>query len=145
MENDKSLIVSKTINADKATIFKALTDEEIMAKWFCAGPDGWSSTVKSNTKIGGNYQIDMHDGEGVTYTHTGTYKELIPNDKIVFSWSSQFVKDTLVTITLEEVEGGTEVKLVHEFLPNEKMVENHTGGWKTILERLSGVLASTSD
>lgn len=143
MANDKSLTVSKIIKADKASIFKALTDEEVMAKWFCAGPDGWSSTVKSDTKVGGVYQIDMHDGEGNTYNHTGTYEEIIPNDKIVFNWSSQFVDNTLVTITLEEVEGGTEVKLVHVFLPNDQMVENHTGGWKTILERLSGVLAST--
>ncbi len=141
MANDKSLTVSKTINADKATIFKALTDEEIMAKWFCAGPDGWSSTVKSDTKLGGSYQVDMHNGEGETYTHTGTYKEVTPNDKIVFSWNSQAVDDTLVTITLTETEGGTEVKLVHEFLPNDQMVENHTNGWTVILERLSGVMA----
>lgn len=139
MSNDKSLTVSKTINADKATIFNALTDEKIMAKWFCAGPDGWSSTVKSNSELGGSYQIDMHNGEGVTYTHTGEYKEVTPNDKIVFSWNSQVVDDTLVTITLSEVEGGTEVKLVHEFLPNEQQVENHTGGWTMILERLHGV------
>lgn len=139
MSNDKSLTVSKTINADKATIFNALTDEKIMTKWFFAGPEGWSATVKSDSKKGGSYKIDMHNGEGTTYTHTGEYKEVSPNDKIVFSWNSQVVNDTLVTITLTEVDGGTEVKLLHEFLPNEQTVEQHTGGWAMILERLSSV------
>ncbi|MEO9884259.1 MAG: SRPBCC domain-containing protein [Balneola sp.] len=140
MSNDKSLTVSKIIKADKATVFNALTDEKIMAKWFCAGPEGWSSTVKSDSKKGGSYQIDMHDGEDVTYTHTGEYKEVTPNDKIVFSWNSQVVEDTLVTITLTAVNDGTEVKLHHEFMPNDQQVENHTGGWTMILERLSAVV-----
>jgi uncharacterized protein YndB with AHSA1/START domain len=141
MSNDKSLTVSKTIKADKATIFNALTDENIMAKWFFAGPEGWSATVKSDSKKGGSYKIDMHNSEGETYSHTGEYKEVSPTDKIVFSWNSQAVTNTLVTITLTEVDGGTEVKLMHEFMPNDQQVENHTGGWTAILERLNGVVS----
>tara|TARA_R110002096_G_scaffold342758_1_gene535815 strand:+ start:4635 stop:5060 length:426 start_codon:yes stop_codon:yes gene_type:complete len=141
MANDKSLTVSKIINADKATIFKALTDEEVMAKWFFAGPEGWSAAVKSESIKGGSYRIDMHNNaEGETYSHTGEYKEITPNDKIVFSWNSHIVTDTLVTITLSEVETGTEVKLMHEFMPNDKQVENHTGGWTMILERLANTV-----
>lgn len=137
MSNNKSLTVSKTINADKATIFNALTDEKIMAKWFFAGPEGWSATVKSDSKKGGTYKINMHNSEGETYSHTGVYKEVTPNDKIVFSWNSHVVTETLVTITLAEVSGGTEVKLQHDFMPNDQQVENHTGGWTMILERLA--------
>lgn len=139
MSNESTLTVKRTINADKETIFKALTDEEIMKKWFFAGPDGWSATVKSKAKVGEEYKIDMH-GENDTYTHTGTFKEVVPNDKIVFTWNSKSVQDTLVTITLTEQNGGTEVKLVHEFMPSKEMKENHTKGWTVILERLDSVV-----
>lgn len=134
--NEHAIEVSKVINADKPSIFKALTDNSIMEKWFYAGPDGWSAAVDAEVKTGGNFKIDMI-GDEETYTHTGEYKEVIENEKIVFTWNSQAVEDTLVTITLSEVDGGTEVKLVHDFMPNEQMQSNHTNGWTAILERLA--------
>ena len=143
MANDRSLTVSKIIQADKATIYKALTDQKIMEKWFCAGPDGWSSSVKNRiTAVGEPYEIHMHNNNGETHSHYGEYKEVIPNEKIVFSWSSQAVENTLVTITLTDVADGTEVSLQHDFMPNEQMVQNHTNGWTVILDRLSGVTAT---
>ena len=48
MSNDKSLTVSKTINADKETIFNALTDERTMAKWFFAGPASHKENIEHN-------------------------------------------------------------------------------------------------
>ncbi len=134
--NEHALEVSKVINADRPSIFKALTDPSIMKKWFFAGPDGWSSTVDANVIKGGMFKIDMH-GEEETYSHKGEYREVIENEKIVFTWNSQSVTDTLVSITLKEVDGGTEVKLVHDFMPNKEMKTNHTNGWTTILERLA--------
>ncbi|MBO6523760.1 MAG: SRPBCC domain-containing protein [Balneolaceae bacterium] len=134
--NEHALEVSKIIDADKASIFKALTDNNIMEKWFFAGPDGWSATVEADVKTGGSYKIDMHSQEE-TYSHHGEYKEVIDNEKIVFTWNSQAVSDTVVTITLTDVEGGIEVKLVHDFMPNEEMKTNHTNGWTAILDRLA--------
>ncbi len=135
MSDNSKLTVKRVIKSDPGTIFKALTDQQIMQKWFFAGPDGWSATVKSKASVGEEYQIDMH-GENDTYTHTGEFREVVPNEKLVFTWNSHAVQDTLVTITLSETDEGTEVTLVHEFLPNEEMVKNHTEGWTVILERL---------
>lgn len=139
MSENSTLTVKRVINSKPESIFKALTDQKIMEKWFFAGPDGWSATVKSKASTGEKYQIDMH-GEDDTYTHTGEFKEVVPNKKLVFTWNSKSVQNTVVTITLKEKEKGTEVTLVHEFLPNEEMVKNHTEGWKAILERLNQVV-----
>ena len=139
MSDQSTLTVTRTIQADKETIFKALTDQNIMQKWFFAGPGGWSATVKSKAVAGEEYQIDMH-GENDTYTHTGEFKEVVPNEKLVFTWNSKAVQDTVVTITLDEKGDATEVKLVHEFMPNKEMIENHTEGWTVILERLDNVV-----
>ena len=57
MSDQSTLTVTRTIQADKETIFKALTDQNIMQKWFFAGPDGWSATVKSKAVAGEEYQI----------------------------------------------------------------------------------------
>lgn len=139
MSKESTLTVTRIINADKKTIFKALTDEKIMEKWFFAGPEGGSATVKSKTTVDGNFQIDMHEEKG-TYTHTGVFKEVVPNEKIVFTWNSHVVEDTVVTVTLSEMGDSTEVKLVHEFMPNKKALEGHTKGWTVILERLDNTV-----
>lgn len=139
MSDDLELTVKRIIHADRETVFKALTDEHIMQKWFFAGEEGWGATVKNDPREGGNYNIDMH-GANDTYRHNGTFKEVIPNEKLVFTWNSQAVQDTVVTITLAEVDGGTEVKLKHEFMPNEEMKKNHTEGWKQILQNLEKVV-----
>ena len=139
MSHESTLTVKRTINADKETIVKALTDENIMEKWFFAGPEGWSASVKSKAVVDEDYKIDIY-GENDTYTHTGIFKEVVPNEKIVFTWNSKSVQDTLVTITLTEQGDATEVKLTHEFMPNQQMIENHTKGWTVILERLDNVV-----
>ncbi len=143
MTNDKStLTVKRVIDADAETLFEALTDQEIMKKWFYASTDnGWSATVENNPREGGKFKVDMHGPED-TYPHKGVYKEIIPNKKIVFTWNSHIVTDTIVTITLDEVDGGTEVKLKHEFMPSEQEKQNHTRGWTAILENLDGVVVS---
>jgi uncharacterized protein YndB with AHSA1/START domain len=132
-----SLEVQRVINAEPQIIFEAITNPEILEQWFYATSD--SATVEANPEIGGSYRIDMHDKEA-TYPHSGTYKEIIPNEKIVFTWNSKAVQDTLVTISLRKVKQGTEVTLKHEFMPDKKQKENHTKGWTVILERLDTLM-----
>lgn len=91
-------------------------------------------------QVGGSYKVDMYGPEG-TYWHTGVYKEIVPHERIVFSWNSQAVTDSVVTITLKKAKEGTEVKLIHEFIPNKGMKIDHEKGWTQILANLESVIA----
>ena len=139
MNKDTTLMVKRVIEADRERLWKALTDPEIMQKWFFAAGDGWSATVENTFKVGGAYKIEMHSPKD-TYSHHGVYKEIVPLQKMVFTWNSQAVTDTKVTVTLKKLNEGTEVVLMHEFMPNEEMKKNHTEGWTQILENLEGVI-----
>lgn len=141
MENEHSLVVTKYIDADRSRVYRALTDPQVMERWFFAGPDGWSATITGEPEVGKSFQIEMH-GPDNTYAHVGFYREVVDNEKLVFSWNSQAVEGSLVTITLSDKNGGTHVKLEHDFLPNETEVEKHTEGWTAILERLEGTAVS---
>lgn len=140
MSDNSTLTVKRMINANPKTIFEALTDEKIMEKWFYADPEGLGATVKTKAAVGEKYQIDMHSQEE-THTHTGEFKEVVPNKKLVFTWNSPVVEGTVVTITLNETKEGTEVTLVHEFMPNEKLYEGHNKGWNVIFDRLENLVA----
>lgn len=141
MSDQSTLTVKRIVNANPETIFEALTDEKIMEKWFYADPEGKGATVKTNASVGGKFQIDMHS-QKETYSHTGEFKEVIPNKKLVFTWNSHAVEDTVVTITLNETKDGTEITLVHEFLPSEEMIQGHNKGWNVIFDNLENILVN---
>ena len=64
---------------------------------------------------------------------TGRNLELIPGERIVQSWrTTQFTnehEDSIITVTLEEVEGGTLLTLVHSNVPDgQTSYEQGAGG-----------------
>ena len=84
----------------------------------------------------------MYAKNGDIYTHVGEYKEISPPDKLVFTWNSDFVQNTVVTLTLSDSDGGTEVTISHELLPEGEMAENHRGGWTGCLNRLETIFSA---
>jgi len=71
----------------------------------------------------------------------GEYRELRPGRKIVFTW--QWEDDeawennvSVVTVELTDRDGGTELRLTHERLPNEASRDGHTRGWNSALDKL---------
>lgn len=134
-----TLIVERVIDVHPKKIFNALTKESLLRQWFYPVKRGFSVEVEFDDIVGGSYQIDMTDPDGKVYMHKGVIKELIPNEKLSFIWNSHVVKNTLVTIQLNEVEQGTKVTLTHEFKPSDK-IEGHDEGWKELLENLDNLL-----
>lgn len=134
MNTDK-LIVKRIINAGIDSVFEAFSKPEIMRMWFYPDED-MSAEVSNTFRVGGGYVIKMHTKTGDTYTHTGEYLEIVSPEKIVFTWNSDFVNDTVVTVTLSEAEDGTEVVLSHDFLPEGELTHKHRSGWGGCLDRL---------
>src|SRR5450756_460319 len=64
---------------------------------------------------------------------TGRNLELVPGERIVQSWrTTQFTdehEDSIITVTLEEVEDGTLLTLVHSNVP-EGQTSYEQGGWQ---------------
>lgn len=147
METDpeSGLIIRRIYNADRKTLFKALTDPEILKQWFFpVREEGWSATVDFNAEVGKNYSITMHDPDGKDYVHSGEFREIIPGQKLVFTWNSHAATDSVVTIELKKVENGTEFTLVHNFLPEDEK-EGHKEGWIELLENLKKLLKSKKE
>jgi uncharacterized protein YndB with AHSA1/START domain len=91
--------------------------------------------------VGGKFRWDLSNAEGEKMTCRGEYRELQPGKKIIFTW--QWEDDetwknhtSLVTVELEDHDGGTELRLTHEQLPNEASRDGHTRGWNSALGKL---------
>lgn len=122
------LVLKRNFKASRDQVFTAWSKPEQMGKWLKPNAE-WTAQTTIDFHVGGRYSNTMIDKDGKGYEHFGEFKEIIPPTKIVFTWSSHCVTDTLVTVELEEVNGETQLTLTHEFLPNEKERDGHNGGW----------------
>ena len=63
--------------------------------------------------------------------------EIEPPKRIAFAWPSEAgTEDTLVTIVLTPVEGGTRLVLTHEKMPSDEDLFSASAGWHVHLDIL---------
>jgi uncharacterized protein YndB with AHSA1/START domain len=108
------------IEASPETVFALLTDPARMRTWL-------AELVEADSRPGGVFRISGPSGVSIE----GTYLEVIPNKKVVFTWGGvEGVKpgQSTVEFLLEPAGGGTLVRLRHYGLPR-PAVEPHRRGW----------------
>lgn len=130
MNDDDFLEVNIHVAALPHTVFPYFTDPSRYAQWM--GTD-----VELEPEPGGAYRVSMREG----LEASGTFVEIDPPHRIVFSWG--WLGDpevppgsTRVEITLEEEKGGTHVTLRHHGLPSAQQIDHHRMGWDMYLDRL---------
>lgn len=158
METTKSktnvLSIKRTFNAPLGKIWKAWSDPETFKKWW--GPQNYTCPeVTIDFKVGGKIHACMKDKKSGKETWSiGTYKEIVPDRKIVVTDSfsdengniisateagmkgmEDFPQTLLVTINLMENNGKTDLSLTHEGIP-EGMQDDCRKGWQESLDKM---------
>jgi uncharacterized protein YndB with AHSA1/START domain len=108
------------IDASPETVFGLLTDPAHMRTWF-------AEVVEADARPGGLFRISGPVGVSIE----GTYLEIIPNRKVVFTWGGvEGLKpgQSTVEFLLTPDGEGTLVTLRHYGLPPPS-VESHRRGW----------------
>ena len=135
-----SLEIKRLIKAPRDRVYAAWTDPAEMKQWF--GPDKVQTRdLIADARVGGEFRWDLTNSEGEEMTMRGEYRELQPGKKIVFAWQwddDEAWKDhtSVVTVELRDCDGGTELRLTHEQLPNKESRDGHTEGWNSALNQL---------
>lgn len=132
--SEPKVVVKRVIKASPEDVFEAFTNPAIMTKWFYGMEDG-SVEVSNKLEVGGTYILNMIAADGKEYRHTGEYKGIVPPEKLVFTWNSEFAQDTVVTVHFRPTGEHTEVTIEHDFLTAEER-ENHRRGWTICLGNL---------
>ena len=139
-----SLEIKRLIKAPRDLVYAAWTDPAQLIQWF--GPEKVQTRdLIAETRVGGKFRWDLTNSEGEKMTCLGEYRELEPGKKIVFTWQwdddeSWENHTSIVTVELSDADGGTELRLTHEQLPNEASRDGHTGGWNSALDKLEKFL-----
>ncbi|HEX5658927.1 MAG TPA: SRPBCC domain-containing protein [Polyangiales bacterium] len=143
MADPISLTVTKFIRADRQKVFAAWVTPEIMDQWFCPR-DLTIADSSSDVRVGGSFHAVM-EGDGKTFTVRGVYREVVANEKLVFThrWDEPEAVETLVTVELTERDGGTLVTLTHTNFRNEETRRGHEQGWQSTLDGLETYFAKS--
>lgn len=139
-----SLTLTRRFRARPEKVWAAWTDPEKLIGWFCttkAKPG--SLRAELDVRAGGRYRIsfDMESGE---YSEVGgVYREVVPNEKLVFSWAwhSTPERESLVTVSIRPDGAGSLMIFTHEQFFDETARDNHAKGWNELFEQLEACLA----
>ena len=137
----EKLILKRIIKAKRQRVFEAWTNPELMKRWLAPG-SMFVGSATVDLRVGGSYLIEMSGGNEigkcVGRAVGGTYKRIIPNQMISFTWGwpGNTTPETLVTVEFRDVENGTEVILTHEGFSNNDDCDKHREGWLGCLEKL---------
>ncbi|GMV79389.1 MAG: activator of HSP90 ATPase [Planctomycetota bacterium] len=136
----QTLILRRTIKAPRKQVYAAWTQPEHLLRWWGAGPEYEPVIAELELKPGGAYRFGMrHKTKGVRHIATGIFKEIVPDTKLVLTWTweGKAQIDTQVTIEFQDAPGGTLLTLTHTGFPAEPMRDDHGQGWSGAMENLA--------
>jgi uncharacterized protein YndB with AHSA1/START domain len=140
-KNLPSVTIVRRIKAPPAKVWAAITQPKLMIQWW--GPDaGPTLRADADVRPGGCFNIIFRLQNGDEHNPTGVYREVVPEKKLVFTWEwpGSRERESLVTFLLKPSDGGTELTLIHEHLPDEEARISHALGWNGLLDKLSAFL-----
>jgi uncharacterized protein YndB with AHSA1/START domain len=142
------LVLKRVFDAPRELVWKVWTDPAHLAQWW--GPKGFTNPrCEWDARPGGAIHIDMRAPDGVVYPMSGTVKEVVEPERLVFASSALDEKgnsmfDVLNTVTLMEERGKTALTLqarvisVTERAP--QYLKGMEMGWNMSLDRLADYL-----
>ena len=154
------LIVERVFDAPHELVWKALTDPEMITRWW--GPRSFTApAVEVDFRVGGKWLFAMQSAdfnEGRPIWSTGVYKEIVPFERIVYTdcfadengnvvsashygMTEDFPMETVVVYQLEDLGGRTKLTVRHEGMPGGEMGEGAGVGWSESLDKLAESLA----
>jgi uncharacterized protein YndB with AHSA1/START domain len=137
-----SLTLKRRLNAPPAKVFDAWTDPQKIMRWF--GPAEVDTFLaECDARVGGGYHIAARAPDGAEHHVTGTYREIVANEKLVFTWAWRGTpeRQSLVTVLLKPDGNGTLLTLTHEQFADETVRDHHQHGWAGSLDKLEKLFA----
>lgn len=128
-------VIKRVLHAGRERVFEAWSDPRLMSRWFFVDPS-WSARVTNDFRVGGTYSIEMVRNDGTIFVAFGEYREIAPPSKLVFTWNSLIVQNTLVTIELRDLRDATELTLTHDLFPDADAARRDAAGWDGCLTNL---------
>jgi uncharacterized protein YndB with AHSA1/START domain len=150
LENE--IVINRVFDLPVSKVWQAWTEAEYFKKWW--GPNGFTCPYSSmEARVGGKYLSCMRGPDGKEFWATGVVKEFVPEKKLVvtdsfsddkgniknaseFGMPGKWPDELLITVTMEEADGATKLRLEHKGIPDEMRYEC-IKGWNESFDKLA--------
>jgi uncharacterized protein YndB with AHSA1/START domain len=130
----------RVLTAKAERVYKAFLDADAMAKWL--PPFGFTGKVHAiDARVGGSYQMSFTNfSTGHSHSFGGTYRELVPNERIVYTDKfddPNLAGEMITTVVIRAVPMGVELNVEQAGIPAQIPVEACYLGWQQSLLQLA--------
>ncbi|MGZ3308880.1 MAG: SRPBCC family protein [Xanthobacteraceae bacterium] len=143
MSAKPSLTLKRRLSASPAKVYGAWTDAAKISRWF--GPENAEILhAEADVRVGGRFRIVFRGPDGEEHDVGGIYREVVPNERLVFTWAWRTTpeRESLVTVALKRDGEGTLLTLMHDQFFDEAARDRHGRGWNETLDKLENYVRS---
>lgn len=155
-EQTKDLVIERIFDAPREQVWQVWTDPELFMRWW--GPSTFTSpTCRMDVRPGGRYVWSMRDPDGNDYYSAGTFLEVVPPERLVYTdsfadkdgniippgaygMSDAFPTELTVTVTLEDLGKQTKMRTAFSGMPDGPEKEMTAAGYSESLDKLANAV-----
>ena len=135
-----SLTIKRRFKGAAGQSLRGRTDPEKIKRWMGPG-EIKAIRAEADARVGGRYRVLMQSPGGEEHDVSGVYREVVANEKLVFTWAWKAAPpdephELLVTVLIKPDGAGTVLTLTHERLFDEESRAGHEKGWIGAFDKL---------
>ncbi|HEX7152309.1 MAG TPA: SRPBCC family protein [Thermoanaerobaculia bacterium] len=131
-KSDREVVVTRTFNAPARIVFEAWTRPELFKQWWV--PKSMGMVLRScemDVRTGGKYRL-VFEPDGFAFF--GTYREVTPPSRLVWTNEEGGEDGSVTTVTFEEKDGKTLLVLNELYPSSEALDAAGTGAQDALVE-----------
>ena len=136
--------IERVLDAPPKTVWRMWTDPDEFRAWY--GPDGASIPVAElDVRVGGARRVCMEvgaPGEAMRKWFTGEHREVVENERLVYTEATDDGHDTTVMVELEDLGDRTRLVLTHHGVPADSP---GAAGWAMAFAKLAARLGGAGE
>src|SRR5688572_10276013 len=110
-KSERELVVTRTFNGPARIVFEAWTKPELFRRWWAPKSMGMSvRSCEMDVRVGGQYRLEFEPDAMALF---GTYLEVTPHSRLVWTNEEGGEGGPVTTVTFEE-KGGKTLLVMHE-------------------------------
>jgi uncharacterized protein YndB with AHSA1/START domain len=118
--SEREIVVTRTFNGPARLVFEAWTTPELMKRWWVPKSMGLSlRSCDMDVRVGGTYRF-VFEPDGMAFF--GTYLEVTPPARLVWTNEDGGEGGSVTTVTFEEMSGKT-LLVMRELYPSKEALD----------------------
>ena len=113
LQGDTDILMTREFNAPKHLVYKAWTTPELIKRWWSARR-GVVTRADVDLRVGGTWRWVMLTEKGFEVAFHGEYREIVPNERLVFTEIYEGMPDgaALTSLTFTEKDRRTTLHIL---------------------------------